>query len=244
MNTIKSGYENDQCTVKLKSRKADMKIKMMGKIIIILCLPLFYLSANGVQADQLRVADFSKSSLEGWKDKTFKGTTSYQLVQLKEKKVLMAKSQDSASGLVKKMRVDLKKYPYLNWSWSIENRLEIKNEQTKPGDDYAARIYVVVDGGILIWRTRAVNYVWANDATKGEIWPNAFAGKNAMMIALKSRQDKTSTWYSEKRNVYEDLKSLFGTEFRFIDAIALMTDTDNSHGQVKSYYGDIYFSTE
>lgn len=209
-----------------------------------LCFSLFCFLANVSKADQLPVANFSKSSLEGWEDKVFKGTTSYQLIQLKDKKILMAESQDSASGLIKKIHVDLKKYPYLNWSWSIENRLDIKNEKIKSGDDYAARIYVVVDGGILLWRTRAVNYVWASEASKGEIWQNAFAGKNSMMMALRSRQDKTSTWYSEKRNVYEDLKRLYGTEFHFIDAIALMTDTDNSHDQVKSYYGDIYFSTK
>jgi len=194
------------------------------------------------KADQLRVSDFSKSTLEGWKEKRFKGKTLYQLIQLKDKNILMAESQDSASGLVKKIRVDLKKYPYLNWSWSIEDRLGIGNEKIKSGDDYAARIYVIVDGGLLIWRTRAVNYVWADAASKGEVWPNAFAGKNAVMMALRSSKDKTSTWYTEKRNIYEDLKELFGTEFHFIDAIALMTDTDNSHGQVKSYYGDIYFS--
>ena len=62
------------------------------------------------------------------------------------------------------------------------------------------------------------------------------------MMAIRSRQDKLSTWYYEKRNVYEDLKSLFGTEFDFIDAIALMTDTDNSQKRAKAYYGDIYFS--
>lgn len=217
---------------------------MIRKFIVLLSFSLFCFLANVSKADQLPVANFSKSSLEGWEDKVFTGTTSYQLLQLKDKKVLMAESQDSASGLIKKMHVDLKKYPYLNWSWSIENRLDIKNEKIKSGDDYAARIYVVVDGGIMLWRTRAVSYVWANEASKGEIWQNAFAGKNAIMMALRSRQDKTSTWYSEKRNVYEDLKRLFGTEFHFIDAIALMTDTDNSHGQVKSYYGDIYFSTK
>ncbi len=62
------------------------------------------------------------------------------------------------------------------------------------------------------------------------------------MMALRNRQDKTSTWYTEKRNVHDDLKRLFGNDFHFIDAIALMTDTDNSHSQVISYYGDIYFS--
>ena len=87
-----------------------------------------------------------------------------------------------------------------------------------------------------------MNYVWASRSSKGEIWDNAFAGKNAQMMALRNRQDKLSTWYSEKRNVYEDMKKLFGTEVDFIDAVAIMTDTDNSHRQAKAYYGDIYFS--
>jgi hypothetical protein len=130
----------------------------------------------------------------------------------------------------------------LNWSWRIENRLGIDNEKIKPGDDYAARIYVVIDGGILLWKTRAVSYVWASSASRGEVWGNAFAGENAMMMALRDNGDRLSTWYAEKRNVYEDLERLFRKEYRYIDAVALMTDTDNSHGQVRAYYGDIYFS--
>lgn len=217
---------------------------MTGKFIILLYFSSMFFLANVSKADQLQVASFSKSSLKGWQNKVFTGTTSYRLFRLKNKNVLMAESEDSASIFMKKISVDLKKYPYLNWSWSIENRLDIKNEKIKSGDDYAARIYIIVDGGMLPWRTRAVNYVWANEASKGEIWQNAFAGKKSIMMALRSKQDKISTWYTEKRNVYEDLKKLFGAEFHFINAIALMTDTDNSHGHAKSYYGDIYFSTK
>lgn len=217
---------------------------MIKKLVILLCFSSFCFLTNAANADQLAVADFSKSDFSGWKAKKFQGTTSYQLVSLNDNTVLMADSQDSASALIKKQHVNLEKYPYLNWSWRIENRLDSKDEKIKSGDDYAVRIYVVIDGGILPWRTKAVNYVWANQSTKGEIWPNAFAGKNAMMMALRDKQDKTSTWHFEKRNIYEDMKKLFGTEFLFIDAIAIMTDTDNSHGKAKAYYGDIYFSTE
>jgi hypothetical protein len=130
----------------------------------------------------------------------------------------------------KSILINIEQFPFLNWIWRIENRLDTENEKNKSGDDYAARIYVIIDGGIFKWRTKAVNYVWANQASKGEIWENAFAGKNAQMMALRNRQDKLSTWYSEKRNVYKDLKRLFGTQFHSIDAIAIMTDTDNSHG--------------
>lgn len=215
---------------------------MGGKISILHACALFSCMANTSIAERIQIADFSAASLEGWKEKKFKSSTSYQLSQIPDKHVLLAESRNSASALIKKVRIDIKKYPYLNWSWRTENRLDTEDEKTKSGDDYALRIYVVVDGGTLPWRTKAVNYVWANRASKGEVWKNAFAGKNAMMMALRDRQDELSTWYSEKRNVYEDLKRLFGKEFRFIDAIVIMTDTDNCHGQAKAYYGDIYFS--
>jgi hypothetical protein len=193
-------------------------------------------------AEPIKVSDFSGSGLEGWEEKEFKNSTAYQLVQMENKQVLLAESRNNASALIKKIHIDIEKFPFLNWIWRIENRLDIEDEKNKSGDDYAARLYVVVDGGIFLWRTRAVNYVWAHQASKGEIWENAFAGTNAQMMALRNRQDPLSTWYIEKRNVYEDLKRLFGKAFYFIDAIAIMTDTDNSHGQAKAYYGDIYFS--
>jgi len=63
-----------------------------------------------------------------------------------------------------------------------------------------------------------------------------------MMIALRSTSDHTSTWYTEKRNILADLKQQFGEELRYIDAVAVMTDTDNAQGKVTAYYGDIYFS--
>jgi hypothetical protein len=225
-----------------ESLRGQAGMGMIRKVIILFYFALLCFFATPLKADQLTVANFSTSSLKGWEHRILSGTTSYQLFHLNDKKILAAESQNSASGLLKKVHVDIKKYPYLNWSWRIESRLDIENEKIQSGDDYAARIYVIVDGGMLLWRTKAINYVWANSASKGEIWKNAFAGRHAMMIVLRSRQDKISTWYTEKRNVCEDFKRLFGTEFHFIDVIALMTDSDNIHGQASAYYGDIYFS--
>ena len=204
---------------------------------------LLLTSSASSASDRLPIGDFSNSNLEKWQEKIFSKSTSYALVPQQDTIVLKAVSQKSASGLFKKITVDLTSYPYLNWSWRIDNRLNTADEKTKSSDDYAARVYVVVDGGILVWKTKAVNYVWANRAEKYEIWPNAFAGKRAMMMALRNSKDKSSTWYYEKRNVFDDLKTLFGQEFTSIDGVAIMTDTDNDNGQATAYYGDIYFST-
>jgi hypothetical protein len=187
---------------------------------------------------------FSSGRLDGWEPKAFAGETRYRLTRLDQRLVLRADSRGTASGLVKDRRVDVRQYPFLNWSWRIENRLGKLNEQSKSGDDYAARIYVVVSGGWLFWKTKAINYVWANSTPKGHVWPNAFAGENAMMMALRSAEDETGTWHFEKRNLAADFKELFGDKVQSIDAIALMTDTDNGNGEMTAFYGDIYFSAK
>ncbi len=73
------------------------------------------------------------------------------------------------------------------------------------------------------------------------------------MMAVRGRTDVTKNWANEKRNVYQDLIELFGDRgsdqknaqaYRFIDAVAIMTDTDNSQRSAVAYYGDIYFSKQ
>ena len=214
-----------------------------GKIKV-LCMLIALSTTIGAEesSEKLIIGYFSSGSIEHWKSKEFKGQTLYQLTDLNGTKVLKAESADSASGLFKEQRIDLQKTPVMNWSWRIENQLGNLNEQAKSGDDYAARVYVVISGGLTFWRTKAINYVWASTSPKGKIWPNAFAGDHAIMIALRSSSDQTGTLYAEKRNILVDLKQQFGEDVRYIDAVAIMTDTDNAHGKVTAYYGDIYFS--
>jgi hypothetical protein len=207
-------------------------------IVFLLALPVQHLAAE----PQLPLGEFSRNRLDGWEHKRFKGETRYQLQTLDGVVALKADSQAAASGLFKEQRIDLEQTPFLNWSWRIGNRLSGLNEQSKAGDDYAARIYVVVKGGLAFWQTRAISYVWAGNTVKGTVWPNAFAGDHAVMLALRGPEASTNIWYDEKRNVRADLQKLFGDDLRFIDAVALMTDTDNGGGQVSAFYGDIWFS--
>lgn len=216
---------------------------MLQYALLILCL-LMTVGPLAGESARLAISDFSTQGITNWESKTFSNETVYTLEQQDKQTVLKAVSKDSASGLVKKIRIDLQQYPYLNWRWRTESRLNGLNETTKDGDDYVARVYVVVSGGLFFWRTRALNYVWSSNREKGAFWPNAFAGDNAMMLTIRSNEDERGRWYTERRNVYEDLKQYHGKEIRYIDAIAIMTDTDNSDGRATSYYGDIYFSAE
>lgn len=198
-------------------------------------------SAAGVTVE---VGKFSSGSLDGWDVKKYKGKTDYAIVEIDGKKVLRSKSSGAASGLIRKMEIDLEKTPYINWSWRVENVMKGLDEHSKKGDDYPARVYIIFSGGMAVWKTRAVNYVWSNSQPVGTKWPSAYT-KNNMKIAVESGEEKLGRWLIEKRNILEDFKLLFDKEPpKNLDAVAIMTDTDNSGQSATAYFGDIYFTSE
>lgn len=196
------------------------------------------------QRSIVSVGRFSENDLVEWESQSFSGETQYKIVRDDDSSdlVLKAISASSASGLVKRQRIDLRKTPYLHWRWKIAKQLSISNERKKTEDDYAARVYVIVDGGFFPWRTMAINYVWSHGVLKGQHWDNAFAPNQSKMISVRSKEDGVGLWYSEVRNVGEDFKALYGKAVTYIDVIAIMTDTDNTSLSAESFYGDVYFS--
>lgn len=198
---------------------------------------LLLASACPALSGDLVVGSFSTGDLSGWAPKVFKGKTAYTLREDGGKTVLRAESHGSASGLIKEIRLDPRSAPILRWSWKIERTLAKGDERTKAGDDYAARIYVVFPS-VLFWRTRAVNYIWANRLPAGESLPNAYTS-NAVMVAVESGNGKAGTWVHEERNIYEDYRALFGKEPPDLGAVAIMTDTDNTGEEAVAWYGDI-----
>ncbi len=58
-------------------------------------------------ADNVPVGDFSQQQLTDWKPQVFSGKTAYEFEQQGKETVLTATSQASASGLVRRIRVDL-----------------------------------------------------------------------------------------------------------------------------------------
>lgn len=211
-------------------------MRPQGSFILVLTLLLLLLAPAGFCGDLL-LGNFGAGDLSGWQPKVFQGETSYSLVKEGGRLVLRAESRKAASGLYKEVTLDPRKHPVLRWSWKIGGTIPGGNGRTKEGDDYPARVYVVFPR-TFFWRTRAINYIWANKLPKGTALPNAFSA-NAMMVAVESGDERAKTWVNETRNVLEDYRTLFGEEPPEIGAVAVMTDTDNTGGEAVAYYGDI-----
>jgi hypothetical protein len=202
-----------------------------------------FISTHAVAGESIMVGDFGNNDLSSWQTNSFVGETRYK----SEAGKLTAIASASASGLVKKIHIDLNKTPFLNWSWKVEKSSLLESpthhEREKAGDDYPVRIYIVIDGGWAFWRTLALNYVWSANQQVGTSWENAYTS-NAIMLAVDSGKEAAGTWQHHKRNLKEDLKQYLGIEVEQIDAVAIMSDTDNTGGTTEAAYGNIFFSSD
>jgi len=216
----------------------------MIKIHKFFLIILFIMGNTALANEKIRISQFDKDGIQGWEKHSFKGNTLYTSVNDEEKgQVLKAYSHNSASGLIMKKRIDLAQTPFLNWHWKIENTLDRLAETMKEGDDFAARIYIIVDGGVFFWNTLALNYVWSSTMKKSSHWTNPFTS-NAKMISIESGNKLSKKWVQEKRNVRDDLRIAYQKDIRIIDAIAIMTDTDNSGQSATAYFHNLYFSKD
>lgn len=190
-------------------------------------------------ASELAVGRFSSGDLSGWQQETFRGKakTSYRLVTENGVTALKAYSRNAASGLLKKVDLDPKRFPVMRWSWKIEHTLAHEDVTRKSGDDFAARIYVVFPG-TFFWQTRAINYAWTSRVPKNSAIPSPYTG-NAYIVSVEQGEEKAGRWVNEERNIYEDYKRLFREEPPRIGAVAIMTDTDDTRDEATAWYGDI-----
>ena len=209
-------------------------------IRLVACL-VAALGSGRVGAETIEV--LRDGDVAGWEEKVFEGRTLYETVRQDGRTVVRATSRGTASGLFLRRRIDLDETPILRWSWRVDGTLGNIDERTRAGDDYSARVYVIRSHPVFVWRTRAVNYVWASTRVPGETWRNAYTD-SSRHVAVRSGDAHAGQWVDERRDVRADFRELFGESVRYVDAVAIMTDTDNTGGGAVAYYGDIAFTSE
>lgn len=213
----------------------------------------------------LDIGKFSKADPGGglpadWEPLRFEkieAHTNYRIVDYEGTTVVRAQSDASASGLIRKMRIDPRQYPVIEWRWQATGIYEKGDVTRKSGDDYPARIYIAFeydpDKAGFLERAKfrairmvhgeyppvaAISYIWASSAPEGKILPNPYTDR-VQMIVVETGNEKSGTWVSESRNIFEDYKAAFGEDPPMIRGIAIMTDSDNTGESAVTYYGDI-----
>ena len=211
--------------------------------IILLIISNYSISAL---AEKVVVFEFTEQefeTLEVRKVRGSNGKTKYSLGMNENGSFLRAEAKGTASGLGKKVKIDLNKTPFINITWKIEKDLKGIDEKSKKGHDFAARVFVVKKTGLTALSNKAVNYVFSSNNSTNEFWRSPYT-KSSIDYVLSTTKDNLNEWVTVKANVKEHFKKLHDLNVEELTGIAIMTDTDQTDIKTISYYQNIYFSSE
>ena len=209
----------------------------------ILIIFLFFFSL--AYAENINVFDFTEEELSTLKVRKVRGAdakTKYTLGNNENGKYIKAEANNSASGLGKELKINLKKTPYLNITWKVEKDLTGIVENSKKGHDYAARVFVVKKTGAPPLSNRAMNYVFSSNNDINTHHPSPFTKKSIDYVLSTTKED-LNEWVTVKVNVRDHFKKFHDLDLDDINGIAIMSDTDNSKLNAIAYYQNIYFSS-
>ena len=215
--------------------------RMFKKVLTIIIFSI--LIQQSLAAEIVKIFEFNDEEMITLQVRKLKGKTTYTLGSNDKGNYLKAESEGKASGLGKKVKINLIKTPFINITWKVEKDLTGINEQSKKGHDYAARVFIIKKTGITALSNRAINYVFSSNNIIGKHWRSPFT-KNSIDYVLSTTQDNLNEWVSVKANVKEHFKKLHDIDVNEIEGVAIMTDTDNSKLPAIAYYQNIYFSSE
>ena len=202
------------------------------------------LAINFSFASEIKVFDFTETELSQLQVRKVRGAdnkTIYSVGKNENGNFLKSEANNAASGLGKKIIIDLNKTPFINITWKIEQDLNGIKENSKKGHDYAARVFVIKKTGATPLSNRAINYVFSSNNDVGLNWPSPYTKKSIDNV-LASTKKNMNEWVTVKANVKEDFKRFHNLDVKELDGVAIMSDTDNSKMKSIAYFQNIYFS--
>ncbi len=215
--------------------------RMFKKVFPIIIF--FFLIQHSLAVENVKIFEFTNEEMKTLQVRKVKGKTTYTFGSNENGNYLKAEAEGKASGLGKKVKINLIKTPFINITWKVEKNLSGIIENSKKGHDYAARVFVVKKTGVTPLSNKAINYVFSSNNSVGENWPSPYT-KKSIDYVLSTTNEHQNEWVTVKANVREHFKNLHDLDVKELNGVAIMTDTDNSKLKAISYYQNIYFSSE
>jgi len=175
-----------------------------------------------------------------------------------EPTALRATADCSASAMYLPLEdVDLDATPILVWRWRVDETIDNPAERTRAADDFAARVYVTFRFdptlasftermkhrmarsmfGDWVWG-RALVYVWTSSEAAGTSWANPRAG-GSQVVSLGP--GPAGAWREARVDVAADFAEHFTGSRPALQALAIMTDTDQTCGRATAAFADFRF---
>lgn len=185
----------------------------------------------------------SKGLPPGWKGQNW-GSPRYEftIVDAEGQKALQMRSTNEGSTISREIKgkVDLKDTPLLEWSWKVMTLPKNANSCRKATDDQAAQVYVAWPRFPEAVRSQIIGYVWDATQPAGTICKSEKTG-TVTYVVVRSGPAGLGTWFTERRNVVEDYRRIYGGEPDAPAAVSLAIDSNDTDSTAESFVGTLLF---
>ena len=179
---------------------------------------------------------------EGWLGGQNWGLPQYDMTieENEGHRVLHLRSKIESSVIRKDIRgkVNLKETPILVWSWKAVTLPKNGDCRKKSADDQAAQLYVVRPRFPEAVRSQIIGYIWDTTAPAGSIVKSEKTS-TVTYVVMRSGPADLGKWITERRNVVEDYKKIYGAEPDSPGYISIAIDSDDTTSFAESVFGSI-----
>jgi len=210
----------------------------------------FVVIATAWAADRVVVEDWRSYPLGtrgipgDWKEQTW-GKPAYDLEIVSDngQPVLHLRSKGDNSTISRDLTgsVDLNETPILEWRWKVMTLPTGGNACQKSTDDEAAQVYVAWVRSPEAVRSLIIGYVWDSTAPAGTICKSQKTA-TVTYVVLRSGADELGKWITERRNVVEDFRRIYGEAPDKPTALSLAIDSDDTGSSAESFIGATVFT--
>ena len=185
--------------------------------------------------------------------------TLYRPVERDGVVVIEAESGEGSSALYRKIHIDPRSHPIIEWRWRVPRESGSAAEGGASPVSPPVRLSLAFDGDparldfddrtkLRLAKALTVNglpyasllYVWKNYDPVETIYSSPHT-ERVRHIVVESGERRLDQWVSVRRNVLEDYRRAFGEEPGDIVAVGIMTDYGDNGASRRAYYGDITF---
>jgi len=152
-------------------------------------------------------------------------------------------SKESSFGFKKKLKLSIKDYPYVHWSWQTRTLPKGGDFRKKETDDQAGQLYLLFPRFPAKLNTRILGYLWENETPKGTSGTST-AWSKLKCTVLRDKTDSLGIWHKESRNAYKDYRRLFKEEPPDLGSIAIYINSQHTGSEAEILYGPIYLTRE
>jgi len=202
-------------------------------------------AADRVVVEDWRAYPLGTRGVPGeWKGQSW-GKPAYDLEVVSDngQPVLRLRSKGETSTISRDLKggVDLDETPILEWSWKVITLPTGGNACQKSTDDEAAQVYVAWLRSPEAVRSRIIGYVWDSTAPPGTICKSQKT-PTVTYVVLRSGSDELGKWITERRNVVEDFRKIYGEAPDKPTAVSLSIDSDDTRSSAELFIGPTVFT--